>query len=460
MEPLMDPSKAPMPPLPAKHIADRLLSIISLELGRPLQIDDDDCDIGWPCPVDDTYIQPQGIVAPPGQGLTCGLSALIPIVRMIPQLKKTLKSPIVAPATLDTYDEYLRSLARSLPDMFRVENNQPIDPAMVCLSASIQGIRMFLYRHNLSTLCTREARREAIDRCVSVGEDTARLVARSMLSPSSPSHQHGHGHNHPDTPEYGDYVDTSQGSEWQRRLVSMTPSMTCAHFWRCTLFLSLRGHYTSALTLVRASAAVGNLRKNNIACGRNLRFFLDRLVERLHGGYMAEQVEEDEEMLAYVSGDMQGGVEGGWVWAGSETGMRLNSNAHPPPPPPPSSASHHHHVNGEVAMTDDEKGPRSVLLTEKETTEWGGWEKIAAILTALLEEQQSRQQRTHQAFMGQQQQQPPQPPQPPPQMRRPDSMAVQPPPTGTLRSPVETRGVGVDGASPGGSARISIANII
>ncbi|KAI9660566.1 MAG: hypothetical protein M1821_009918 [Bathelium mastoideum] len=448
--------------------------IISLELGRPLQIDDDDCDTGWPCPVDDTYIQPQGIIAPLGQGLTCGLSALIPIVRTIPQLKKTLKSPVVAAGTLDTYNDYLRSLLHSLPDLFHVENNQPIDPGMLSLCTSIQSIRMFLYRHNLSTICSREARRDAIDRCVGVGQDTARLAARSMLAPSSPNQQQSH------TPEFGEYVDMSHGSDWQRRLAAMYPSMSCAHLWRCTLFLCFRGHYSSALTLVRVSAAVGDLRKNNIACGRNLRFFLDRLTERLRGGYMTqEQLEDDEEMLAYVSGDMQGGVEGSWVWAGSETGMRLSSSLTPtsatyvaqqPQQPlssqqaPPTPAQH---VNGDVHMAgtggaadSDEKSLRSVLLTEKESTEWGGWDKIAAILTGLLEEQQQQRaqqlqqqqkqqaQRQSQGFAAQQA-----------QMRRPDGMAVQPP-SNSLRSPTETRSVGPDGTSPGGSARISIANII
>ena len=434
--------------------------MISLELGRPLQIDDDDCDVGWPCPVDDTFITPQGIVAPPGQGLTCGLSALIPVVRMIPQLKKTLKSSTISPGTLDTYDDYLRSLFRSLPDMFRVENNQPIDPAMLCLCSSIQSFRMFLYRHNLNTICTREARREAIERCVSVGQDTARLVARSMLPPSSPTQQLNQNHHQPS--ERAEYVDTSHGSEWQRRLASMSPSMTCAHYWRCILFLSLRGQYASALTLVRASAAVGDVRKNNIACGRNFRFFLDRLTERLRGGYITpEQLEEDEEMLAYVSGDMQGGVEGSWVWAGSETGMRLSSSTTPTAgvhsAQPPAS----HQVNGDVGMADvgdDEQHPRSVLLTEKESTEWGGWEKIAAILTQLLEDQQrGQQQRSQQHQQQQHQHQVFSSPQL--QMKRPESMSV-PPPLGTLRSPTEARGSVSGGASPGGSARISIANII
>ena len=428
--------------------------MISLELGRPLQIDDDDCDIGWPIPVDDTYIQPQGITAAPGQGLTCGLSALIPIVRMIPQVKKTLKSPVVAPGTLDTYDDYLRALLHSLPDMFHLESSQPIDPAMLSLCLSTQSIRMFLYRHNLSTMCSREARRDAIDRCIAVGQDTARVITRSMLGPSSPNQQY-------QNPEIGDYVDTGHGSEWQRRLAAMFPSMSCTHLWRCTLFLSLRGHYSSALTLVRASAAVGELRKNNIACGRNLRFFLNRLTERLRSGCLApEQLEDDEEMLAYVSGDMQGGVEGSWVWAGSETGMRLNSSMTPtaathPPPPQSAPAAPSQPVNGDVNMAgvgDEDKSLRSVLLTEKESAEWGGWDKIAAILQGLLEDQQQRgqqqAQRQQQGFAAQQA-----------LMRRSDGMAVQPL-MNSLRSPTETRGVGPDGTSPGGSARISIANII
>ncbi|KAI9705657.1 MAG: hypothetical protein M1820_005067 [Bogoriella megaspora] len=439
--------------------------LISLELGRPLQIDDDDCDVGWPCPVDDTYIQPQGIVAPPGQGLTCGLSVLIPIVRMIPQLKKTLKSPVLAPGTLNTYDDYLRSLSRSLPDSFHVENSTPIDPAMLPLSAGPQGIRMFLYRHNLSTVCSSEIRRDAIDRCVRVAQDTAHLVARSMLAPRSPSQ------NPQSNSEYGEYVDTSPGSPWQQRFASMSPTMSCLHFWRCTLFLVLRGHYSSALTLVRASAAVGDIRKVNIACGRNLSFFIDRLAERLRAGFTTrEQLEEDEEMLAYVSGDMQGGVEESWVWAGSDTGMRLaataaanNANTPAAPTAHPADASTPL-TNGDLSAANvkAEAGPQSALLTEKETQEWGGWGRIETVLRQLLEEQQARQRQQQENHF-------PQPPPPPQQQQAPFDRYVPTPPQQMLpQLPPQLQAVSTlspndrreDGTSPGGSARIRIANII
>lgn len=53
----------------------------------------------------------------------------------------------------------------------------------------------------------------------------------------------------------------------------------------------------------------------------------------------AINLEDDEEMMAYVSGDMQGATDGSWVWQGSETGSQLdtvsnNTQAVPVPPAP------------------------------------------------------------------------------------------------------------------------------
>ncbi|KAI7459070.1 hypothetical protein KC357_g9221, partial [Hortaea werneckii] len=99
------------------YIWDR---IVSLEIGRPLQIDDDDCDVREPMPVDDKYIRPNGVsLPPPGQMAPNGLVAVIPVVRIGAQMKKTMfKTRTIAAATLNTYDEHFRAILASYPEPF------------------------------------------------------------------------------------------------------------------------------------------------------------------------------------------------------------------------------------------------------------------------------------------------------------------------------------------------------
>lgn len=89
------------------------------------------------------------------------------------------------------------------------------------------------------------------------------------------------------------------------------------HLWRCTLLFSFRGDYIAALLCARASATIGDARPVNVACGRYLDFFLRRLVAKIQQGEGA-YLESDEEMMAYVSGDLQGSIGTSWAWQGAE----------------------------------------------------------------------------------------------------------------------------------------------
>ncbi|RMZ14639.1 hypothetical protein D0864_00115 [Hortaea werneckii] len=58
----------------------RRVCIVSLETGRPLHIDDDDCNVREPMPVDDEYIHPNGLSLPPPEQMAWnGLAALYPL---------------------------------------------------------------------------------------------------------------------------------------------------------------------------------------------------------------------------------------------------------------------------------------------------------------------------------------------------------------------------------------------
>jgi len=298
---------------------------------------------------------------PHGHVTPNGLAAVIPVVRITAQLKKTLKSRTIAAATLNTYDEHFQSIMTSWLEPFPIHSQAYLDPRLLTAACSLQTTRFFLYRHNLSSACRRHDRRDALERCVVVATDTAHYVQRSM--------QPAPGSSGP-----GYYSPTHMAS-WAARFRTMSPAFFCAHLWRCTLILCFRMEYAAALTLVQASAAVGNLRKNNVACGRYLAFFLDKLIGRLRAGATKQALETDEEMLAYVSGDMQGCTDQAWAWTGSETGASLQEQAN---------------VNGYAADGATPGPADSVLsgsLTEREMHEWGGWEHIQRTLEQLLQSQ-------------------------------------------------------------------------
>lgn len=244
----------------------------------------------------------------------------------------------------------------SYPDPFPINSQAYLDPRLLTAACSLQTLRFFLYRHNLSAACRTTDRHDALERCVSAAKDTAHYVQRSM------QHSPGSG-----------YYSPTHMTSWAARFRTMSPAFFCTHLWRCTLVLCFHMEYAAALTLVQASAAVGDLRKNNIACGRNMAFFLDQLIGRLRAGATKQSLETDEEMLAYVSGDMQGCAEEAWAWTGSETGANLNQ------------------VNGNGYTPDRAQSlhpeQTSCSLSEREMQEWGGWEYVQRTLEQLLQGQ-------------------------------------------------------------------------
>jgi len=155
-------------------------------------------------------------------------------------------------------------------------------------------------------------------------------------------------------------------------------AMTCTHIWRCTLFLLFGGHYDAALTCIRASASIATLRDVNVACGRNVAFFLGVLIEKKRngGGMGREKGELDEELVAYVSGDLQGSTENSWVWQGSETGINLERERG---------------TQGKGVSPTLLGGGRgedgTTVLTDVEARDWGGWERVEYLVGVLAREQ-------------------------------------------------------------------------
>lgn len=411
-------------------------------------------------------------------------------MRFIAHLKRSLKARTVAQGTLQTYEDYFRAIMSSFPEGHQVGPESYVDPGLLTPVLVLQFARFHLFRHNLSSACHHAERVDALNRCLLVAQDTAKYISRSMLSPPP-----GAFHDEPSFRGGGD--------SWRTRILATAKHMLCTHLWRCTLVLCFRADYVAALTCVRVCAAIGPQRKVNAACGRNLAFFLDRLTERVQSGNGAPgMLEMDEELLAYVSGDLQGCTENSWVWAGSETGIKLNSHSSAAANPNAKDAAankaalsgsengDHMQVEDNTDEADDDErypAPRmnSMLASENEIREWGGWERVERQISMLLEDQQ-RSRQTQQAQVHAQQMQQPPPsafyhPQRSPHMHNNNIVAGNkraadvvgslppppppPPPPPSAQSGAEGGGTGPPGssgssASAGGTSRISIANII
>jgi len=324
---------------------------MSLELGRPLLIEDADCDVGLPAAIDDHYIHDGGMLIPNGVSPSTNfILPIIHVVRAVSQLIKTLKSPIISASTLATFDTHFASCMITFPPACQLNASEPLDPRMLTPVCHLMSARLILHRHNLSTSCPPDVRNNAIEQCIRSSLESTNLFARAMASTSAA------------IPPFGPTAN----------------AMICTHIWRCTLFLLFGGHFDAALTCIRASATISTLRDVNVACGRNVSFFLTTLIDKRRNGgmigspgYRASH-EMDEELMAYVSGDLQASTENSWVWAGSETGMNLGvANMAGPSP----------------TLMGGGREEGTTVLTDVEARDWGGWERVEYLVGVLAREQ-------------------------------------------------------------------------
>ncbi|KAL2024301.1 hypothetical protein VTK56DRAFT_8783 [Thermocarpiscus australiensis] len=341
------------------YILDRTLAV---ELGRPMLIDDADCDVSLPAGIDDCHFSDRGPRVPDGaEPLTHSLLAVIHVVRAYAALGRALASPVaIAPTRLATFDQHFAACLRTFPPACDPASTAPLTAAFLNPLAHLLHARLLLHRHNLLPSCPPDVRLVAVEQCTHVALETAALLARA--APLSSSLAEGGG----------------------------ATALLAAHTFRCALFLLLTGCFDQALLCVRvlaAAAAVARCRDVGVAapCGRYLAFFVAALAARraeiapavayraqqqqqpqqqqqavpssasaaasssatssgpTHAAYglqaaaLTDALLRDEEMLAYVSADLQAGVDTAWVWAGG-SGERETAAA----PSPVSAAA----VNG------------------------------------------------------------------------------------------------------------------
>lgn len=269
-------------------------------MGKPVLINDQDCDVDLPCPVDDQYITEGASIPEPQQ--TTPMLATIHVVRSIGQLTRTLRSTTVSHATLDTFERHFNTCLATFPPHLHPKTDQGLDPCHLAPLIYLQNARLLLYRHNITPFCQDIIRSSAMDYCILTAINTATILSRCM--------------------------HRNIGTDWQTLFASSAGTLLCTHIWRCTLFLLFRQEFSSALICIQASASIGDTRAINASCGRYLAFFLRTLIERFRSSDLST-LDQDEEMLAYVSGDMQGTSDGSWVWQGNEETHESGSRTTP-----------------------------------------------------------------------------------------------------------------------------------
>lgn len=334
-------------------------SLLSLELGRPALTKEEDCNVGMPSPIDDQYMVP-GIPwasSPTPEQTTSPLLPMIQVIGGIARLLRILKSDRLAKSILQAYDSHFNQCVNAFPAQHQGRANGYMDPTELPPIIYLQNARLMLHRHNLTPVCNSLERSAAIDLCVLVAKDTAGFLRRCMQPPGEPR---SHAAERTDT--------------WESRMVSVSSAFFCTHVWRCTLFLCFRLDFENALLCARASATLGNARPVNVDCGRYLEFFVHELISKLD---QRAQLDTDEEMMAYVSGDLQGSFESSWIWQESKSGVHLGKPLQ---------------ISGETNRNEPKSQSLSPARSQAKASDWHGWNDVLGTIERLSRKKEQERQ--------------------------------------------------------------------
>lgn len=336
--------------------------LFSLESCVPLAIAESEIDVLEPQPIDDALLGPDGYHPTATVTAAHNLKVLAAVVKVIYPMKRTLKAQSVTPAALKIYDGRFEAILATYPEVYRANSTMPLDPLGLYPAIALHICRIMLYRHNMSVVCRPLERQDAIRRCLQVAKETAHIIFRTTLTAQSQQ------------PRLALHPPDMSSPEWRARTRLTCPPFVCTHLWRCILILALCGEFGHALTCAGVMSAIGIQKKVNTACGRHLAFYLARYIQIIETDKTVADVQHDEEMLAYASGDLQGEQNSAWAWTGSDTrGPALPESEVTMRQPSPSDR------NG---MDTSEIHGSNTPLAEEEI-EWGGWQRVEYMLRTL-----------------------------------------------------------------------------
>lgn len=408
------------------YILDRSLA---LELGRPPLIDDSDCDTSLPTGVDDHFIHDGGMLVPNGaEPLTHSLLAIIHVVRSYTALGRALSTHVIAPTRLATFDQHFASCLRTFPQACDPSSNATLSPVLLNPLVYLLHARLLLHRHNLTPTCPPDVRHTAVEQCTHTALETASLLSRTSSS-----------------------------------LPDGATALLTTHVFRCALFLLLTNYLDQASICIRTLTSINAHREVAVPALRFVAFFITTLsskraeyatflTQAAPPGHAAQPFApprpspsdlqdallRDEELLAYISADLQAGSETSWVWIGGER------ETHVPPPQQQPGSSPKESLFSLDARTS---------LTHDERWEWtapGAWERLEDLLRNLASGQTTPTAPTAPASgppPPRQQQPPPLPPPPPQQQQGWGPAATLP---SLLQQPLPQPKLEPAGVSPGG----------
>ena len=321
-------------------------------------ISDDDYDVQLPKQLSEQSVL-EGDVGSVDQALL--FPSLVHVARSMGQLHKTLlRCPVIGRTTLETYERNFTACLDALPVKYNPKAEGYLEPYCLPAIVCLQNARFTLHRHNISPVCPLEVRQSALNYCLSIALDTSRLITRCLQNPPG--------------------LDRSlmMNSNLTPRASACT--MVCTHICRCVLVLLFRREYDAALECVRISAMIGDSPSANVASGRYIAFFLSCMLDRLKQNNM-ENMEWDEEMIAYMSGDMQGTAESSWVWQDEASSSSS------------SAADFEDNNTGGLSPGADELWSAREGEGEGEEDElWEGWQYLEETIEFLRSEKQQQQQ--------------------------------------------------------------------
>lgn len=325
----------------AIYILDRTMAT---EMGHPFLIEDSDCDVTLPAAVDDQYLREDGMRVPNGaEPLTHSLLAVIHVVRSYTALVKALEAPALSAAQLAMFDSHFKKCLSTFPPACDPSSTVALAPHFLAPLAYLFHARLLLHRHNLSPSCPAEVRLAAVESCTHVALETASLISRTK------------------SPAEG------------------ATTLLTAHIFRSTLFLLLTGYLDHANTCIRALASIDARRDITMSCGRFLAFFTSTLNTKRteHANYLSRRssidqsalllsLARDEELLAYVSADLQASPNRSWLWSFQDRDAI----------PTTANASQGYAGTNENSLFSSEL---RTGLNEEERREWVGWVRLESM---------------------------------------------------------------------------------
>ncbi len=328
---------------------------LQAELGRPVEIDDADCNVPFPRMERFTHQALIGVTPNRPSGPAFASNLFVPslyVARLIGPLVRTIQAACVPASALEAFDSHFLSCWAAFAPEYRPNHHSSLDPQYLASLFLLQNLRLMLHRHNLSPATPPEERAAALEACVSVSKDTAILVERVLNWYQPADEQTG-----------------MKECTWQVRMANSATSAVCTHLWRCTLFLCLRGLWHVALPLVRASKAIGDCRLINVGVGKyTWGFFCFANGKKLRNWSEEPKIDDmDDEVLCLATGDLQG-TEHAWngLWIGDLSLQETEAEL----PKICLAASEY----------DNALRSKTVLDSNADDPVWVGWDKVEAFV--------------------------------------------------------------------------------